>query len=384
MAQAKITKKKLKEDKLVSTTTKITIYLSENWQKIATIAAAVLIVIITIVGYFGYTVSRNDKIALIVGEATTLYNDAESAMGKDGITPATVAKYEAAKAKFQEAIQKGGSKRIISEAVFFSAKCSYQAGKYSDAIADFEKVLKKYSKSESAVAARDGIAKSYEQIGDKESLKKAIQYYDELSKYPETYLTISAILNKGECYEKLGEQDQALSAYKIIVDKFKQKVEIGIQARSKSVVDLAKTAIAKYKSALGNSSEDANFKSLLEKAQSLDKGKQEQWFDTLMAYDKAILSRNEYWHAQTASGGGQKLKDAEKALIEYEDQSLDLVKNVTAGRRYEKQGDWDTALRYYDKAIEFNFLPGKEMYDTAQDRIELINLAKNPGSPQKA
>jgi tetratricopeptide (TPR) repeat protein len=384
MAKITTTKKQIKEDKLVSLTTKISVYLSENWKKITIIGSAILIVIIAIVGYFGYTVSKNDKIALIVGEATKSYNEAEAMVQKDGVTPITIGKYEVAKARFQEAIRKGGSSKIISEAVFLSAKCSYQAGKYSEAITDFEKVLKKYSKSESAIPARDGIAKCYEQMGDKDSLKKAIQYYDELSKYPENYITVSAFLGKGRCYEKLGEQDQALTVYKIIVDKFKQKVELGIQARSKSVAELAKTAITNYKSALGNDSSDANFKSLLEKAQSLDKGKQEQWFETLLAYDKVILSRNEYWHSQTASGGGEKLKEAEKALREYEDQSLDLIKNVIVGRRYDKQGDWDTALRYYDRAIEFNFLPGKEMFDTAQDRIEAINLVKNSGNPQKA
>ena len=381
---AKITKKQLKEDKLVSITTKLSIFFTENWKKVASITAVVLIIIIAIVGYFGYRVYNNDKIALTISEATSLYNEAESAMEKDGAKPSTIGKYDTAKAKFQEAIQNGGSKKIISEAVFFSAKCSYQASKYRDAIADFEKVLKKYSKSEISIPARDGIAKCYEQLGDKESLKKAIQYYDELSKYPENYLTIEAILNKGRCYEKLGEQDQALSAYKIIVDKFKQKVEIGIQARSKAVVELAKTAISKYKSALGNDSSEANFKSLLEKAQSQDKGKQEQWFDTLLAYDKAILSKNEYWHSQTASGGGEKLKDAEKTLIEYEDQSLDIIKNISAGRRSEKQGDWDSALNYYDKALEFNFLPGKDMFEIAQNRLESINFAKKSGNSQKA
>jgi tetratricopeptide (TPR) repeat protein len=376
---AKITKKQLKEDKLVSITTKISVYLTENWKKLTTIGVAAVIVIIAIVGYFGYMVSKNDKTALIFSEAITLYNEADSSMQKDGNVPATIGKYEAAKAKFQEAVQSGGNKNIISKAIFYSARCSYQIGKYSDSIADFEKVLKKYSKSESAIPARDGIAKCYEQIGDKESLKKAIQYYDELAKYPENYLTVEAILSKGRCYEKLGEQDQALSAYKVIVDKFKQKVELGIQARSKAVVDIAKTVISKF----GDDSSDANFKSLLVKAQSLDKGKQEQWFDTLVAYDKVILSKNEYWHKQTASGG-EKIKEAEKILRDYEDQSLDLVKNVSAGRRYEKQGDWDTALKYYNRAIEFNFLPASNMFDEAQERIESINLAKNSGNLQKA
>ncbi|HGE72626.1 TPA: tetratricopeptide repeat protein [Candidatus Poribacteria bacterium] len=373
LCMARLKKKQVKEDKLVTTVEKMSIFLTEHWKKLVIAGIGIVAIVGIIIGVYTYTVSKNDKAVSIINEGTTLFEEAETAMSKDGDKPSTISKYDTAKAKFQEAIQSGGSKNIISKALLYSAICSYKAKKYNEAITDYEKILKKYSKGEYVVLAKDGIAKSYEQIGDEASLRKAIQYYDELSKYPESYLTVSAILSKGRCYEKLGDKDQALSAYKTVVDKFKQKIESAVQTKSKSVVELAKTAISKYQSALGNDS-DANFKTLLENARSLEKGKQDQWFSVLLAYDKAILAREEYWQNQSSTASSKKIKEAEKALIEYQNQSADLIKNISTAKRYESSGDWDSALQYYIRALDFDFLPTRNMYEEAQDRIDHINL----------
>jgi len=380
---ARVTKKQIKEDKLVSTTTKLTIYLEGNWKKIVGIAGAIIIVIAAIVAFYGYTSSKNNRASVMLSEAAKLYDEAESAMQKDGNTESTISKYDTAKNKLQEVIDHGGSRSTISEAIFLSARCSYQAGKYNEAISGYEKYVNKYPKSPNFIAARDGIAKSYVQLGDDESLRKAIRYYDELSKYPESYITVDAILNKGMCHEKLGESDKSLEAYKVVVDRFKVKVEAAVQEKSKDVVQKAKNVIEKYQDALGSSASDANFKSLLEKAQSLEKNKQEKWFETLLAYDKAILSRNEYWQEQSASvNNSSKLKAAELALREYENESLDMIKAVSMGRKFEADGDWDTAVRYYGRSTEFSFLPVREMYIKAQNRMDLINIAKQEGKPE--
>jgi hypothetical protein len=376
---ARLTKKQIKEDKLVTTVEKISIFMTAQWKKLAGAGIGIIVIIALIIGIHAYSVSKNDKTVSIINEAATLYENAESAMSKDGNKPSTLSKYETAKAKFQEAIQNGGNKNIVGKALIYSALCSYQAGKYTDAIADYEKILKKYPKGETAISARDGIAKSHEQIGDEASLRKAVQYYDELSKYPESYLTLAALLGKGRCYEKLGDQEQALSNYKMVVEKFKQKVASAAQLKSKSVVELAKTAISKYQSALGNGS-DENFKSLLGKAESLEKGKQDQWFEALLAYDKAILAKDEYWQSQSSTAAdskeSKKIKEAEKALLEYRNQSAELIKNISIGHRFEGSGDWNSALTYYDKSLDFNFLPTKDMYENAQDRTDSINLSK--------
>jgi tetratricopeptide (TPR) repeat protein len=101
---------------------------------------------------------------------------------------------------------------------------------------------------------------------------------------------------------------------------------------------------------------------------------EEQWFEALKIYDKDILSRKEYWSQQKASGErGQMLQDALHALEEYEDLSANVIKNTSTGRKYEKQGDWDSALRYYRRAVQFDFLPDMDLFEESQFRIDWIN-----------
>jgi len=51
-------------------------------------------------------------------------------------------------------------------------------------------------------------------------------------------------------------------------------------------------------------------------------------------------------------------------------------------RKYEADGDWDTAIRYYGRSAEFSFLPVRDMYIKAQNRMDLINIAKQEGKPE--
>ncbi len=374
---AKITKKQIKEDKFVSITTKIPIFFSEHWKKIVSIGASAIIVIGAIIAYTQYVSWKNDRAASILSEAIKLYDEAMEAVDKDGLTNSVKTKFDEARAKFQSAYQNGFNSSIKSEALFYSAKCLYQSGKYKEAISDFEIITKKYSKSFVNIPALKGIAKCYEQIGDNDSLRKAVQLYDEISKYPESYITISAIIDKGRCLEKLGEKQQAESAYKVIVDKFKIRVSASIQEKSKNLVQKAKNVISKYESVLGKDSSDPDYNSYLSQAKSLEESKQDKWFDVLVMYDKAIFTKNEYWYQQRLSGEINKAhQEAEKALNEYENESFDFIKNVNLGRKYERDGDWDNAIRYYTRAIRFEFLPDMDQYEEAQLRISQINSGK--------
>jgi len=72
------------------------------------------------------------------------------------------------------------------------------------------------------------------------------------------------------------------------------------------------------------------------------------------------------------------LQDASNTLKEYEDLSADVIKDISSGRKYEKQEDWDNALRYYRGAVQFDFLPGMDLFEEAQFRIDWINSVEKP------
>lgn len=376
---ARITKRRLKEDKLLSTTAKLSIFLNQHWKEILSVIAGAIVVVGALLLYYNHTIGRNERAARLLGEARALFTEAASAQAQEsqGKIESTIEEYEKAKAKFQEASRKSGHGYTIGEALFYSARCSYQLGKYDDAISAFQKVLDKYPKSIFAVYAQKGVGQCYEQFGGDEYLRKAIQQYDELSRYPETYVTLRAFTDKGRCYEKLGEWEQAIAVYKAIVDKFEWNVKLAIQAKSKTLVQKAKDVLSKYEAALGKDQSDPDFVEFVDKAKVYES--QEQWFEALKMYDKAIFSRKENWSQEKLSGGNARiLQDASDALREYEDLSADVIKDISSGREYEKQGDWDNALRYYGRSARFDFLPGMDLFEEAQFRIDWINSMEKP------
>jgi tetratricopeptide (TPR) repeat protein len=366
-------KRQLKEDKLVSTTAKISIFLSKNWKKIVSVAAIIFVLVGALFLYRGLITGRNERAARILSEAKASFAEAESALESEGKTPSVFKQYEEAKAEFQEVIENGGHKYTITEALFYSAKCSYLLDKYDEAIFGFQKVVSKYPGSMFKVYAQKGMAQCYEQIGDEENLGKAIGYYDELSRGPENYITLNAFIDKGRCYEKLRKWDDAIAAYQVIVDKFKGNMESAVQAISRDCVQKAKEVISKYESAVGKASSHSEFTTLAN--EKVDQG---QWFEALKIYDKAIFSLKGYWDQQKVSGEyNQMLEDASKALRDYEDLSRDVIRNVSIGRKSEAREDWSNALMFYRRALkQLDFMPTRDMFEEAQFRIDRINLVE--------
>jgi tetratricopeptide (TPR) repeat protein len=374
---ARATKRQLKEDKLISTTAKLSIFLNQRWKEIAGVIVSIVLIVGTLLLYYKYTMDRNERAARLLGEAMTLFAEAEFALETDGKIGSTTEKYEKAKTEFQEVSQKSGHGYTISKAMFYSAKCSYQLGKYDEAISLFQGVIDKYSKSIFALYAQKGVGQSYEQLGSDEDLRKAIQQYDELSRYPETYVTLRALVDRGRCYEKLGEWEQAVVAYKTIVDRFKRNVDSAIQAKSKTLVQKARDVLSKYEIALGKDQSDSGFVKSIDEAKVYET--QEQWFEALKMYDRTIFSQKEGWSEEKLYGESARvLQDASDTLKEYQDLSTNVIKDISSGRKYEKQEDWDNALRYYRRAARFDFLPGMDLFEEAQFRIDWINSIEKP------
>lgn len=368
---ARITKRQLKEDKLVSTTAKLSTFLNEHWQEIAVVIVGVVVLVGALLLYYNYKTGKNEEAAEGLREARSLFAEAEAALESDGKAESTIEKYGKAQVKFQEVLRESGHDYTISEALFYSARCFYQLGEYDEAISSFQSVIDEYPKSIFALYARKGIGQCYEQLGGDDNLRKAIQQYDELSRYPETYITLRAFVDKGRCHEELKEWEKATAAYSSIVDKFRRNVESAIQAESKALVQKATDVISKYELALGKGQSDSDFAELVDRAKAYES--QEQWFEALKMRDRAVFSRKKDWGEEKASGEhGQVLQDASDTLKEYEDLSADAIRNISSGRKYEKQGDWDNALRYYRGAVQFDFLPGMDLLEEAQFRIDWI------------
>ena len=91
----------------------------------------------------------------------------------------------------------------------------YNIKKYDDAILTYREFISRYSSHPLAPVIRQSLGCVLEEKGQ---LKEAIEQFEEIAKDPEaTYLKAQVGLDTGRCYEKLGQTNSAVAAYKDIV-----------------------------------------------------------------------------------------------------------------------------------------------------------------------
>jgi outer membrane protein assembly factor BamD (BamD/ComL family) len=94
----------------------------------------------------------------------------------------------------------------------------YNVKKYDDAIITYREFITRYGSHPLAPLIRQSLGYVFE---EKEQLKDAIEQFEEIAKDPEaTYLKAQAGLDTGRCYEKLGQLNSAVAAYKDIIASY--------------------------------------------------------------------------------------------------------------------------------------------------------------------
>ena len=91
----------------------------------------------------------------------------------------------------------------------------YKQGNYDGAIAAYDGFLKKVSrKPELTAMAQEGLAYSYEAKGD---FSQALTYYEKLSRTSLANMQGWAYMGMARCYERLGELQKAVDAYRALL-----------------------------------------------------------------------------------------------------------------------------------------------------------------------
>ncbi len=91
----------------------------------------------------------------------------------------------------------------------------YNVKKYDDAIITYREFITRYGSHPLAPLIRQSLGYVFE---EKEQLKEAIEQFEEIAKDPEaTYLKAQVGIDTGRCYEKLGQLNSAVAAYKDII-----------------------------------------------------------------------------------------------------------------------------------------------------------------------
>ena len=94
----------------------------------------------------------------------------------------------------------------------------YNIKEYDDAILTYREFISRYGSHPLIPVIRQSLGCVLE---EKEQLNEAIEQFEEIAKDPEaTYLKAQVGLDTGRCYEKLGQLDSAVAAYKDIIATF--------------------------------------------------------------------------------------------------------------------------------------------------------------------
>jgi predicted negative regulator of RcsB-dependent stress response len=96
----------------------------------------------------------------------------------------------------------------------------YNVKKHDDAMITYREFIKRFGNHPLTPIIRQSLGYVLE---EKEQLKEAVEQFEKIAKDPEaTYLKAQVMLDAGRCYEKLGQLNLAVAAYKDIIGAFSE------------------------------------------------------------------------------------------------------------------------------------------------------------------
>ena len=356
MAQNRLTKEEIKEDKFVDFVLQCYKFLKDN---VRTISIALAVVIVGVVAYIVYTHNQETKhaeAAANFNNAVEVYKEAErnfldvsspSESEEDTEDEASTEKatFQDAEEKFKLIFEKYQDTALADKARYDYAKTLYYQAKYPEARAQFEQVIKTHKPENQiyALYAQKAVGNCYEQEGD---YKNAISAYDARA-FPSTpqlapeirqFAITNAKFNQALCHEKLNATEDAKASYKEIIDEFQRTLEIGIQQKSVELIKEAKEVLTVIAEQVDTT-----------KASQLES--EELYFEAFVAYTDAIRT----YKVKKDTGGGL-LTDVRKRIRNFEDIATTVIGEIKGARNFEKTGKQSSALSNYDQVVDFDKL----------------------------
>ena len=201
----RLTRKELKRDKFVETTTKSLTFVRKHS---TLIAATTIGIIVLISGTLYYRHSRAEK----AEKARTLLSSAISWYMQNN--------FERARDILERITTQHRGTESAKKALYYLGNVYYVTGEYDKAKQAFEDFLKSSDDEILAPGALLGIADIYSQ--KQEYFQAAQKYLEVEKKFSQSYLVPKALLQAAHCYEAIGNFTQAESLYTKIINKYPQ------------------------------------------------------------------------------------------------------------------------------------------------------------------
>ncbi len=364
MAQGnRLTKEEIKRDQFVETVLNFYNFLKKHL-KLIIITAAVVVVLVAAMSYYTQEQQQTRaEASLAFAEAIQKYQEAEDGWLDHEKLETSGEQFQTGGEAFQTIFQNYSSTPFADRARYNYARTLYYQGDYAGAIEQFESVKESRESDNQnfALYAQKAIGNCYEQQGQYE---KAIEAYEKLPDIlipVREHALVDAQLSQARCYEKLGRLDDSVAIYKDIVDHFGENLDKAIQEKSRDFI-YGRNLTPSVKSLLTSLPEAP---SVPEAEKLVSEG----------AYYKAFIAYADAVHLYKVNREIDRglTKALRTAIYNFEKKADDFLKNLRDARRYESEGQQNTALYYYDQAVNLDFAPSRNLYETARfhhDRLQ--------------
>jgi TolA-binding protein len=210
MSPGKITKKEMKEDKLVTTAFKLQEWVQEHLNQVLMVAGGVVLAVIVVYFIFSSRAGRNQRAAELFGKAAFEF---QSGNGNQAITD------------LNTVMEKYSGTKTASQATFYLATAYFYAKDYTKAQTTFRRFIEKYKEDPLLLAsAQAGIAEC--QMENKEFQSAGDNFVKAVSFKPDNFMASQYLLSAGQAYLKANQKEKAKEVFRKLIDQYPDSKEV--------------------------------------------------------------------------------------------------------------------------------------------------------------
>jgi TolA-binding protein len=210
MSPRRITKKEMKEDKLVTTAFQLSEWFQKHLSQILMVAGGVVLVAVVIFFVLSSKAKRNQEAAELFGKASLEFQSGNASQAINDLH-AVMERY-------------GGSKDA-GQATFQLAIVYFYAKDYARSQAIFQRFIEKYKDADPLLlaSAQAGIAECYMQNGEFQAAGD--NFVKAVSFKPDGLLAPQYLFSAGSSYLKANQKGKAKEVFKRLVDQYTDSKE---------------------------------------------------------------------------------------------------------------------------------------------------------------
>ena len=210
MSPRRITKKEMKEDKLVTTAFKLSEWIQKHLNQVLMVAGGVVLVAIVVFFIFSSKAKREQKAAELLGKATLEF---QTGNASQAITD------------LNTVMEKYGGTKDAGQATFYLATVHFYAKDYARSQAIFQSFVEKYKDEDPLLlaSAQAGIAECHMEIGEFQAAGD--NFVKAVSSKPDGLLAPQYLFSAGRAYLKANQKEKAKEVFKRLIDQYPDSKE---------------------------------------------------------------------------------------------------------------------------------------------------------------